>query len=226
MTKDQEIVSLQHKISNLETDLDKVESKLSEHKSSKEDEESHKSVNENLTRKVALLESELDNAEKQLRETTDKLRQVDVKAEHFERQVARIEQERDNWEKKYEEAQAKYAASKAELDEVSTKSSFHSLPGHSRRSLAPSRSSNKWNRSKQRFVPFPPFFVQRCFLSLLSVHLRFFHSYLLLPFANVTFPVSLTSVASTPRYTREVTKQQIRFDSTANIICHGGEKRR
>jgi tropomyosin len=31
-----------------------------------------------------------------------RLRQVDVKAEHFERQVTRLEQERDAWEKKYE----------------------------------------------------------------------------------------------------------------------------
>ena len=48
-----------------------------------------------------------------------RLRQVDVKAEHFERQVTRVEAERDNWEKKYEEAQEKYNASKRELEEVS-----------------------------------------------------------------------------------------------------------
>lgn len=72
MTKDQEIVSLQHKISNLESDLDKTEQKLSESKGAKEDEDNHKTVNETLTRKISLLESELDNAEKQLRETTDK----------------------------------------------------------------------------------------------------------------------------------------------------------
>ncbi len=47
-----------------------------------------------------------------------RLRQVDVKAEHFERQVARVEQERDAWEKKAEEAQEKYNQSKKELDEV------------------------------------------------------------------------------------------------------------
>lgn len=47
-----------------------------------------------------------------------RLRQVDVKAEHFERQVARIEQERDQWETKYEEAQGKYLASKRELEEL------------------------------------------------------------------------------------------------------------
>ena len=34
-----------------------------------------------------------------------RLRQVDVKAEHFERQVQRVEVERDQWEKKYEESQ-------------------------------------------------------------------------------------------------------------------------
>jgi hypothetical protein len=30
-----------------------------------------------------------------------RLRQVDVKAEHFERQVQRVEQERDEWERKH-----------------------------------------------------------------------------------------------------------------------------
>jgi tropomyosin len=72
MTKDQEIVSLSHKISNLEADLDTAEQKILESKSAKDDEESHKSVNDSLNRKIALLESELDNSEKQLRETTDK----------------------------------------------------------------------------------------------------------------------------------------------------------
>ncbi len=69
-----------------------------------------------------------------------RLRQVDVKAEHFERQLQRVEQERDQWEKKYEvratadwrgiryhhtdcvsraqEMEAKYRKSKAELDEL------------------------------------------------------------------------------------------------------------
>lgn len=72
MTKEQEIVSLQHKIQNLETDLDKAELKINEGKSAKDGEEVHKSVNDSLNRKITLLESELDNAEKQLRETTDK----------------------------------------------------------------------------------------------------------------------------------------------------------
>lgn len=122
MTKDQELASLNHKVSVLEADLDKAESKLADAKVAKDEEETNRSANENLNRKIALLESELDTAEKNLRDTTDKcvavlghidfqpderglvwyrLRQVDVKAEHFERQVQRIEAERDSWEKKF-----------------------------------------------------------------------------------------------------------------------------
>jgi hypothetical protein len=41
----------------------------------------------------------------------DRLRQVDVKAEHFERQVGRVEQERDMWEKKYEVRLNSYTSS-------------------------------------------------------------------------------------------------------------------
>lgn len=52
----------------------------------------------------------------------DRLRQVDVKAEHFERTIARIEQERDEWEKKAGEAEDKFKQSKAELDEVNKRS--------------------------------------------------------------------------------------------------------
>jgi len=116
---------LQHKISVLDADLEKAEGKLSDLKTAQEEGEQSKSTNEGLTRKVQLLEEELDTAEKNVKETVERyisiccltcndlmigqlylqshrLRQVDVKAEHFERQVQRLEQERDQWEKKYE----------------------------------------------------------------------------------------------------------------------------
>jgi tropomyosin len=57
----------------------------------------------------------------------NRLRQMDVKAEHFERQVARIEQERDQWEAKFEEAQGKYLTSKRELEELAQQVSRPSL---------------------------------------------------------------------------------------------------
>lgn len=82
MTKDQEIVSLQHRIANLESDLDKAETKLTEAKTSNEDVEGHRTANENLSRKVAQLETDLDNAEKQLRETTDKCASPSLSMKH------------------------------------------------------------------------------------------------------------------------------------------------
>ncbi|KAI8985554.1 tropomyosin like-domain-containing protein [Trametes punicea] len=102
LEKEQEIASLNHKISVLDSDLEKAEAKVAELKAANEDGEQNKTANEGLQRKVQLLEEELDAAEKNLKEAMDKLRQVDVKAEHFERQVTRLEQERDQWEKKYE----------------------------------------------------------------------------------------------------------------------------
>ncbi|PIL25009.1 hypothetical protein GSI_12897 [Ganoderma sinense ZZ0214-1] len=118
LEKEQEITSLQHKISVLDGDLEKAETKLTDLKSAQEDGEQSKTANEGLQRKIQLLEEELDAADKNLKEAMDKLRQVDVKAEHFERQVTRLEQERDQWEKKYEEANDKYRESKRELDEL------------------------------------------------------------------------------------------------------------
>nr|VWO94655.1 Peptide methionine sulfoxide reductase MsrB (EC (Peptide-methionine (R)-S-oxide reductase) [Ganoderma boninense] len=120
LEKEQEITSLQHKISVLDGDLEKAETKLTDLKSAQEDGEQSKSANEGLQRKIQLLEEELDAADKNLKDAMDKLRQVDVKAEHFERQVTRLEQERDQWEKKYEEANEKYRESKRELDDLVT----------------------------------------------------------------------------------------------------------
>ncbi|KAJ6582098.1 tropomyosin [Mycena capillaripes] len=118
LEKGHEITSLQVKLENLDGQLEKAEHTLADSKADREAGETSKMTNEGLVRKIQLLEEELDAAEKNVKETVEKLRQVDVKAEHFERQVQRVEQERDQWEKKYEEAQAKYRESKAELDEL------------------------------------------------------------------------------------------------------------
>ncbi|KAJ7694638.1 tropomyosin [Mycena rosella] len=118
LEKDHEITSLQVKLEHLDAELAKAEGIISESKADRDAGETSKMTNEGLVRKIQLLEEELDAAEKNVKETVEKLRQVDVKAEHFERQVQRVEQERDQWEKKYEDAQTKYRESKAELDEL------------------------------------------------------------------------------------------------------------
>ncbi|PFH51943.1 hypothetical protein AMATHDRAFT_74632 [Amanita thiersii Skay4041] len=118
LEKEQEITSLQHRLGVLEGDLEKAENKLAESKAAADENQSSKMTNEGLTRKIQLLEEELDNAEKNAKETLEKLRLVDVKAEHYERQVQRLEQERDAWEHKYEEAMAKYNKAQQDLDDL------------------------------------------------------------------------------------------------------------
>ena len=70
--KDQEIQSLQHKLGLLEGEVEKAESRLSEAKLASADGESSKSTAENMSRKVQLLEDELDTAEKNVKETMEK----------------------------------------------------------------------------------------------------------------------------------------------------------
>jgi len=118
LERDQEITSLHHRLGVLETELEKAEGMLADSKTAREEGEHSKTTNEGLVRKIQLLEEELDAAEKNVKDTVEKLRQVDVKAEHFERQVQRVEQERDMWEKKYEEAEEKHRKTKADLDDL------------------------------------------------------------------------------------------------------------
>ncbi|KAF9059714.1 tropomyosin [Rhodocollybia butyracea] len=118
LEKEQEITSLQHKLNVVEADMEKADGELDKMKRQNMEQIGSQTTSEGLQRKVQLLEEELDAAEKNAKDTVEKLRQVDVKAEHFERQVQRLEQERDAWEKKYEEAEGKYQKSKQELQDL------------------------------------------------------------------------------------------------------------
>lgn len=130
--KDQEITSLTHRNELLEKKLEEHEEKIEKFKGLENDESGARGERESLLRKVALLEEEAEQNDKNLRETTEKsplykqavtnsrLRQVDVKAEHFERKVTSLERDRDALEKKVDEITEKYQAAKAELDEVNS----------------------------------------------------------------------------------------------------------
>lgn len=72
LEKDQDITSLQHKLSVADEQLEKFESKLTESKAQAQDAESNKATNEGLSRKVQLLEEELDAAEKHSKEVVEK----------------------------------------------------------------------------------------------------------------------------------------------------------
>lgn len=103
----------------MESEVEELEAKLSEAKGAAEEGAAHGTANESLTKKISLLEDELEQSDSNLKETTEKLRQTDVKAEHFERKVASLEAEVEEWEKKYEELEAKYKTAQNELEEIS-----------------------------------------------------------------------------------------------------------
>ncbi|KAJ7106597.1 tropomyosin [Mycena epipterygia] len=116
LDKDHEIKSLQVRLAQADGALEKAEDAVHDSKAAQQEAEAGRATIEGLTRKITLLEDELDGGAEQL--LFCRLRQVDVKAEHFERQVHVIEQERDQWEKKCEAAEKKYRDAKAELDEL------------------------------------------------------------------------------------------------------------
>ena len=72
LEKEQEIASLNHRLGVMETDLDKSEDKVRLYTIQKEEGEQSKSTAESLARKIQLLEEELDTAEKNVKETTEK----------------------------------------------------------------------------------------------------------------------------------------------------------
>lgn len=70
--KDQEITSLNHRLNVIDSTLHESEENLAKTKSALEEAEHGKATNESLTRKIELLEDELDTAEKNLKETVEK----------------------------------------------------------------------------------------------------------------------------------------------------------
>jgi tropomyosin len=140
LQKEQDIISLTHKNSVLESEVEKFETQVKELKSAATEGQQHGTQNETLTRRLQLLEEEAEEADRTLREANEKydgkpapryfilrpltdrlfffrLRQTDVKAGHFERKVQALEQERDQWETKYEDMSKKYAAAQKELED-------------------------------------------------------------------------------------------------------------
>lgn len=70
--RDHEILSLKNRLQRAEEDLEKADVRMAAAKVDLDEGENTKTVGETLMRKVSLLETELDSAESNLRETTEK----------------------------------------------------------------------------------------------------------------------------------------------------------
>ncbi|CAG8475982.1 13402_t:CDS:10 [Ambispora leptoticha] len=118
ISKEQEILSFHNKIALLEAENDRIGKKVTDDKHLQEEVESNKTSTEALQRKIALLENELDNTGQSLHETTEKLRQTDIKAEHFERKVHQLEVEKADLEKKIATLGEELSQKKKELEDT------------------------------------------------------------------------------------------------------------
>lgn len=78
LEKEQAITSLNVQLARLEGLLEATESKLAQAKSAQEDGEHSRTTNDSLARKIVLLEEELDAAEKNVKETTEKCAMPDT----------------------------------------------------------------------------------------------------------------------------------------------------
>jgi tropomyosin, fungi type len=72
LTKEQEITSLSHRNRLLEEEVEKLETGIKEAKSIASESSQHGAANENLTRKLQVLEDEAEKADQTLKETTEK----------------------------------------------------------------------------------------------------------------------------------------------------------
>lgn len=72
LSKEQEITSLSHKNNVLETEVEKLENLVKEHKTAADQGQQHGSENEALTRKLQLLEEEAEESDKHLREANER----------------------------------------------------------------------------------------------------------------------------------------------------------
>ena len=72
LEKDQEITSLQHRLNLLDQELETAEASLKEFKLARDEGEKAKGENETSTRKIQLLEGELDKSENMLKDTVEK----------------------------------------------------------------------------------------------------------------------------------------------------------
>jgi tropomyosin, fungi type len=72
LQKEQEITSLNHRNSLLESEVEKLETGIKEAKALASESSGHSTQNEALTRKLQVLEEEAEQADKTLRETNEK----------------------------------------------------------------------------------------------------------------------------------------------------------
>lgn len=72
LQKEQQVTSLEHRLKTAEDESERHETALKDLKTRAEESDGHKTTGENLSRKVQMLEEELERNEKELKEVNEK----------------------------------------------------------------------------------------------------------------------------------------------------------
>ncbi|PVU90026.1 hypothetical protein BB561_005053 [Smittium simulii] len=116
--REQEIISLQNKVTMLEEDLERKEERITEAKQLVAESETSKTAGDALSRRINMLEEKLEETERELQQTKEQLRNIDIKSETLERTVAQMETDKAAQEAKYDEINEKYLKLREEHEET------------------------------------------------------------------------------------------------------------
>jgi len=114
--KDQEIFTLNNKISNLEMDISRADKRNEELTIAKNESDGDRTRLEELQRKLQMVEEQLEEKERLFNESNEKLRTLELQTEQLDRQCTRLESERTELENKLNEMTEKYNNTKRELE--------------------------------------------------------------------------------------------------------------
>jgi tropomyosin len=123
LIEDAEILSVKNKVTLLEQDLARTQARFAQVKGNSQGGDSASA--DELQRRIEQLEADTDQAENRLKETNDKIRNLEVVSEQHERKAVLLENEKNFLKLKYEETKKKYEETKKELEE--TLKSFEDL---------------------------------------------------------------------------------------------------
>ncbi|KAG0239401.1 tropomyosin [Mortierella sp. GBAus27b] len=118
LQKDHEIASLKNQLRTKDETLLRTEDRWMETKSSLDEGDNTKTTGEGLLRKVTLIESQLETAERNLSIDTEKLRELEAKTEIFERQVQKLEDQKRDYEARVEDLNNKYNEVRNEMNRI------------------------------------------------------------------------------------------------------------
>ncbi|ORX93919.1 hypothetical protein K493DRAFT_338049 [Basidiobolus meristosporus CBS 931.73] len=88
--REQETTSFNKKIQLLEEQLEKAQQRLVESKASHEETKDHRNLNDTLEKRLKMMETTLEKTENELKETTEKIRDIDLRTEQAERRVQQL----------------------------------------------------------------------------------------------------------------------------------------